>query len=173
MIRFGTIYVLFLEISTRMLGCLGGRVGSNESYEWFSYISTGSVCFIDTTLRALILLLYVQFDLSIIYIMNLWAPLLLMYQSGNSVPPLVAKGSEGAPWRGYAVLTYKGTETALKCTPRVNQNGRVWPALHLEMRIGEKWVKAKLILQLRCDNCLMTIDNKIAALRWVFFFANT
>lgn len=87
------------------------------------------------------------------------------------MPPLDGRGSEGAPWSGYAVLACKGAATALKCRTRVNQNVKAWPALHLETGIGEKWVKAKLILQLRCDNCLMIIDDKIAVLG--FFFANT
>lgn len=57
------------------------------------------------------------------------------------------------------------SEVPNSCEPKRG----VWPALHLEMGIGEEWAKAKLVLQLRCDNCLMIIDNKIAVLRWFFF----
>lgn len=39
---------------------------------------TGSTCFVDTALWALILLLYVSFDLSLTYITDSWAPLPLM-----------------------------------------------------------------------------------------------
>lgn len=77
-IRFGMSYVLFLEISTCVLGCWGrGRCLSNHMNDFLTFL-TGSACFVDTALWALILLLYVSFDLSLTYITDSWAPLPLM-----------------------------------------------------------------------------------------------
>lgn len=81
------------------------------------------------------------------------------------------EGFRGSPVeRGRCAPLRRGgdsSEVPNSCEPKRG----VWPALHLEMGIGEEWAKAKLVLQLRCDNCLMIIDNKIAVLRCFFFFA--
>lgn len=50
-----------------------GRVLTDHMNDFLTF-STGSACFVDTTLRALILLLYVNFDLSVIYITDYGLP---------------------------------------------------------------------------------------------------
>lgn len=51
-------------------------------------------------------------------------------------------GSSMAAWRGMLCSPVKGWVT-MNCI-NVNQNVKIWLVLHLEMVIGDKWVKMKL-----------------------------